>query len=480
MRVWSKVRFECGRVGRARLSSVWLVCGAIASGVEASEWPLPPPEIEAIVAEAFARNPGLLATETELARAEARLRAASSAFQPRIDVLARFTLADGGRTIDIPTGDLLNPVYETLDRLTGASTFPRIGNVSESLLREREQQTSLRLVQPLYRPEIGHGRRAAREEKRATESRVAVYRRDLRLQIQEAIHGYAQASVAVDIQTAALGLVAESLRVNESLRAEGRATADAVTRARAEVAGVEEQLAGAHRDALLARARLNVLLARPLDTPAPVLPRAALERTETALLSVDPTALAVTTAAREELAALRAAVSAAEAVVEAADARRRPTVALAVEAGIQGENYRFGGDQDFATASVVAEWNLFDGRERRAAVAEAKSRARAAEWRLDEARRLLDLELRSALEDFHVARFAWRAAHDRAEAARSGWALVEARQREGTVAQLVVLDARTLLTSAELGLELSRNRLFIAAARVERAAALVPLPDPRP
>jgi outer membrane protein TolC len=480
MRVFSSASFAFDGAIRVRLLSVFLLFGANPSLVEASPWPSPPPEIETIVTEAFARNPGMLATETELDRAEARLQAASSAFGPRIDILARFTMADGGRTIDIPTGDLLNPVYETLDRLTGASTFPRVGNVSESLLREREQQTSLRLLQPLYRPEIGHGRRAARAQTRAAESRVAVFRRELRFRIQEAIHAHAQALAAVDIQTKALELVAESVRVNEALRAEGRATADAVTRARAELAGVEELLAGARRDVRLALARLNVLRARPLDAPAPVLPSAMLVRMEDALLALDPSILAASPAGREELAALRAAVVAAEAVVEAADARRRPTVALAVEAGIQGENYRTGGDHDFATASIVAEWNVFDARERRAAVAEAASEARAAAWRLDEATRLLELEVRSALEDFLVARVAWRAARDRVEAARSGWSLVEARQREGTVAQLVVLDARTLLTSAELGLELSRNRLFVAAARFERAAALVPLPDPRP
>jgi outer membrane protein TolC len=54
--------------------------------------------------------------------------------------------------------------------------------------------------------------------------------------------------------------------------------------------------------------------------------------------------------------------------------------------------------------------------------------------------------------------------------------LVAAREREGLVNQLNFLDARTEHTRAELNAEIVRQRLFTAAAELDRAAALTPLP----
>ena len=65
---------------------------------------------------------------------------------------------DGGRTIDFPVGDLLNPVYETLDQMLVAQgqapQFPRVQNQSIAFLRDQEQETKLLLEQPLYEPRI--------------------------------------------------------------------------------------------------------------------------------------------------------------------------------------------------------------------------------------------------------------------------------------------------------------------------------------
>src|SRR5687768_5586859 len=61
------------------------------------------------------------------------LQQARSLFLPTTWLEAQYTLAKGGRTIDIPVGDLMNPVYKTLNQLTGSDGFNPIGNVSEQL-----------------------------------------------------------------------------------------------------------------------------------------------------------------------------------------------------------------------------------------------------------------------------------------------------------------------------------------------------------
>jgi outer membrane protein len=39
---------------------------------------------------------------------------------------------DGGRFFNIPVGDLLNPVYSTLNAITQLELFPQIENVNQN------------------------------------------------------------------------------------------------------------------------------------------------------------------------------------------------------------------------------------------------------------------------------------------------------------------------------------------------------------
>ncbi|NJO25856.1 MAG: TolC family protein, partial [Bacteroidia bacterium] len=49
------------------------------------------------------------------------LKEARSLFLPTTWFETQYTLANGGRTIDIPVGNLMNPVYKTLNQLTGTN-----------------------------------------------------------------------------------------------------------------------------------------------------------------------------------------------------------------------------------------------------------------------------------------------------------------------------------------------------------------------
>lgn len=54
------------------------------------------------------------------------LKEAKSMFGPNVTFSTTYTKADGGRTIDFPTGDLLNGAYATLNKLTGSNSFPQL------------------------------------------------------------------------------------------------------------------------------------------------------------------------------------------------------------------------------------------------------------------------------------------------------------------------------------------------------------------
>lgn len=219
---------------------------------------------------------------------------------------------------------------------------------------------------------------------------------------------------------------------------------------------------------------MNFLLNRPLPTPV-----AALPADDAAAYAARLTALEVPgadAAGREELASLAGAVAAARASAQAVQARQRPTLALAVEGGLQGEDYRTGPGRDYAIGSLVLDWNLFDGARRRSELAQARLAERQAERQLEETRQQLELQLQQARAEFTVARTGLATAALRRDAARAAYRLVARREAEGLVNQLTVLDARNALTAAELNYDITRARLCIAAARFDRTAAFTTLP----
>ena len=117
--------------------------------------------VDGLVVDALAANLELAAGGADVEARRAALDAARARYLPALDFAARYSRADGGRTIDLPVGDLLNPVYATLNQLTGTSSFTSIQNQRINLLRAREQETKVTLAQPLYDARLGAARDAA-------------------------------------------------------------------------------------------------------------------------------------------------------------------------------------------------------------------------------------------------------------------------------------------------------------------------------
>lgn len=450
----------------------------IGAAVFAAEPPPPvvlPEVLRGYVEQAFGANLALRREQRDADSSRVRAAAARGALQPRVDLAARYTAARGGRTIDLPIGDLLNPVYGTLNSLAGESRFPAISNQSIAFLRREEQETKLRLIQPLYRPEIVRGIEAAAAQSAGTEAALTAYKRDLRLAVIRSYFRWQQAQVAHEIYASAVALTAEALRVNRALVAAESATEEAVLRVEADALLVRQQLLAAEADVALARAHFNFLLDRPSEAAIESVSAIELDQLTAVLRQLAAVPLPWA-GEREELVALDHAVKAADAASRAARASRRPSLSLAVESGLQGSSYRSSAGAGFTQASLVGEWNLFDGRRDASRVQESLNELAKAESRRDEVRRQIALQAEDARRRFHVAVASLEAARGRQAAAARVFSLVTNREREGLVNQLGFLDARHELTAAELNHAAARSQLFISYGELDRSLLLSPLP----
>jgi outer membrane protein TolC len=417
-------------------------------------------------------NLALQAASLEVDRSQAALDAARGRFFPEAALGARYTRADGGREIELPLAPVLNPVYSSLNDLLAASgqpaVFPQITNPRFTFQREREQDTRVSVRQALFAPAIPAALRAQRSLLEGSEfARLALAGR-LRRDITVGYLDWLRAVRAASIVDSSRALLAENLRVTESLLRNGRVTRDQVLRAQAELLAVEQQLGETRsvRDQL--RSYLNFLLNRPLETALESAePDDELRRAVADLASLRELALGN----RPELGQLDRVVSAAGAQVDLARAARLPRLSLGVDAGIQGERYEFGSGRNFSTVSLLLDWTLFDGGTRRADVRAARAVERQARTQRDELAQQVQLEVQQALDRLQTTAAALRTAEARADAARAGFRIGSRKRDEGAISQVEFMDARNALTGAELNLNATRFELLSRQAELDYATA---------
>lgn len=433
--------------------------------------------IDAYVREGLKSNLSLRAQSLEVERAEAALDAARARYFPEAGLAARYSRSEGGRTVELPFGDALNPAYQTLNDLLVQQgqqpQFPVVQNETINFLREREQDTRITLRMPLLNAAIPAAVRAQRELLGASEySRQALGRR-LKRDITVGYLGWLAAVRTQGIVDASVALLNENLRVNDSLHRNGKITLDQVLRARAELLAVSQQSREARNGASQSQSYLNFLLNRPLET--------ALENAEVAAdVSATTRALAELRQAaldnRPELAQMQHLTRASEAQTRIARAERWPTLSLGADGGIQGEEYDFGRGSNFATVSLLLNWTFFDGGARRAAVRQANATARKTATQLDELTQQVQLEVQQTLDRLDTSADSLATAEARAEAARAAFRIASRKRDEGAISQVEFIDARSSLTGAELNLNVTRFEVLARQAELDYATAAGTLP----
>jgi outer membrane protein TolC len=387
--------------------------------------------------------------------------------------------AAGGRTIDFPVGDLLNPVYATLNQLTGTTRFPSVTNQSISLLRRREQDTHLTLTQPLYDARIAAARDASKAGADAADAARRALASRLRRDMRTAYYRWLEAGVRTRILEATLDLARENLRVNRSLLEHGTITPDRVYRAEADALEVEQGLLGARNGERLAASYVNLIRNAPFERP---LPPARLEDADVSVAleglarrlgvaELAPTPLAAGAVERRaELQELDAALAAAGAGERLARAAFKPQLAFAVDAGTQGETYAFGSSDRYVLASLVLRFNLFNGGADRAGLDAARAAGRVARDRRALAEQQVRFEVEQASDAVGLSVASLATAAKRAEAARGSFRIAERKRDLGQINQAEYLDARRALTDAELNRNLTRCGALENLAALEYAA----------
>lgn len=423
------------------------------------------------IREGFDNNLALKQKELNYNRSLQTLSQAKALFFPDLGFTARFTVADGGRTIDFPVGDLLNPVYTTLNQLTHSQQFPQVENEQIYFIRPTEQETKLTLRQPIFRPDIFFNYKIQQDLSGAAFIDVEIYKRELVKEIKTAYFNYLKTVKAITLLQYTLELVSENVRVNESLYKNDKVTLDVVYRSRSERSKVERQLAEARDYHERAKSYFNFLLNKPLKSEIrePVEPPL-----HPGNLIPEDSATTVALANREELNQLDRYLNASSNSIKLYRFNKAPTLGLGIDYGIQGEQYSFTDEADFLFASVVMQWSIFKGFENRSKIREAVIRKEILDEQYQEAVNQIRLQVTDAWYGEMTARETVAASSAENESASKAFELISKRYYQGQSSLLEFMDARTDMTSAGISLIIARYDYAISLAELERAMATYP------
>lgn len=396
------------------------------------------------------------------------LREARSLFYPNISINARYTVSEGGRVIDFPVGDLLNPVYATLNALTSSTLFPLIDNQQVRFLRPTEHETKLRIVQPLFSPSIYFNSLIMKELSLAGEADVGQYRRELIAEIRKAYYNAAMANAMVSMLTDTRRLLVENVRVNRKLMENNKVTADYLYRSESELSKFDQELSNAEKDKKIAEAYFNFLLNRPLSDsiiirePAlfPVISQITSGTRESALQN------------REELKKLENYENISNIQLKLNESGKLPNLYVVADYGFQGEKYKFNSESDYIQASAVLSWTLFEGFRNKAKINQSIIQKEMAEQKLAEAKKQIELQVTAALEEVSSSEKGITTAESRLKNAKESYRIIEKKYGEGQSSLIEFIDARTNLTQSEENLIISKFRYLSAFAEFEKVAAI--------
>ena len=437
--------------------------------------------LEGYIRNGLDSNLALRQRSFDLQKALLDLKRAQSLFYPQAGFSSQYTLAHGGRTQDIPVGDLLNGVYSTLNQLTSSNKFPQVPNQSISFLPNDYHDTKLEITMPLINTDLQHNRQVSGEMINARRADLDVYRRELVKQIRQAYYQYLQAGKAVEIYTNALGLVKENRRVSEKFVENRMATKEIVLRAQAQVSQVETSLIEARNQLHNTMAYFNFLLNRPLDTDIQTDEKLFSLQTDSTGsgsglpgLAVDASSLRLSPGVptgREEFAKLGSVQKILASNLRYSRNYLVPKLSAFYDVGFQGFGFRFNSDQFYQLAGVQLVWPLFKANDNKYKIRQSEIDVKAVGDQYRDLTQQLTLQVQISANDYYSATEALRSLTDEVASARETYRLAERRFREGNAIQIELIDARTQVTSAELRYSLGCLTVLNRAADLERVTA---------
>lgn len=426
------------------------------------------PVLEDYLRQGIESNLQLKQEQLQYERSMEYLHQARALFLPNIAANASYTVANGGRKIQFPIGDLLNNVYSTLNQLTASDNFQQVQNADVQFLPNNFQETKLRVIQPLFNPEIYFNYKAQQELISVQQAKKNAYENELKYSIAAGYYQYLQTEDALHVLTETKKILEELVRLNEKLVSNDKATKDIVLNAQYEVSVTDVELARAERNNQVARAYFNFLLNRDLDSDI---------IRDTTLISAfntyDIEALTETALNhREEIKEAQGGLRANEQIIGMARGKAfMPTVSAVGDIGYQGFEYKYNADQQFWLVQFSLSWDIFKGGEKRSKIQQARIEYDITENKLEQLQKQIELQVIQSYHDLEASQKSLVTAITGVKRAERAFQIINAKYKEGQALLIEFLDTQNKMTTAQLYQSIATFDLLTKEAALQRTIA---------
>ncbi len=416
---------------------------------------------------AFKNNMVLQQKNVSLEKAQYALKAAKGLFLPSVAFQAGYQTADGGRNIPLPLGDLLNPIYSTLNQITGANNFPTLQNQTINFLPKNFHDAKVRTTVPIINTDIINNKRITEQQLTLKEFEVQIYKRDLVKEVKTAYYNYLSALAVVDVYKSGLQLANEGLRVNQKLLENGKGLPAYVLRSQSEVESVRATLIDAEQKVNNARLYFNFLLNRNADDAITVEKddKNDLAKVQGLLASLD------ISGQREELKALNQVVGINKTVRKMNSQFAVPRLGAFLDLGTQSEGFKFNSNTRYYMLGLQLEIPIFSGNRNNNRINESNLDLRNAELNANLVAQQLSLSAKTAQNNLRSAYQTYQSSQKQFEAASTYLRLIERGYLAGANSFVETIDARNQYTSAQILVNINLYKVLMAMANIERETA---------
>lgn len=403
-----------------------------------------------------------------------KLKEAKSMFFPKISLNARYSIAEGGRTIDIPVGDMINPVYNNLNEINDfmysaglidkPEKYPNIENESINFLRKHEHETKARLVQPIINNQIWYNNKIKKNQSDIEKENYNKYKNELISEVTNAYYKYIQTVELLKIIDESKKLVNENINFNKKLFKNNKVTYDNVLRAKTEFVKLEQKEIEYNKLNTTSKAYFNFLLNKNFKSEISISSNTLKKENEFKIENLIDSALKN----RNELKILNLYKTINKNNTKLNKTNALPNIYGVIDYGFQGENYNFDKNHDFYIASIVLKWDLFKGFENKNKIQESKINQKIIDYKFEETQKKINLEVLNLYYELKSAEKNLDLAKSEQDLSKENFKIVNKKYEIGSANLLEYYDAKTQYTNSQINYTIKKYDYLIKLSELKK------------
>lgn len=423
--------------------------------------------LDAYVEEGIANNLSLKQQNLELEKAIKGIEVAKSNYFPRLNFAPTYSVAFGGRKIEIPIGDLLNPVYTTLNQLTASNAFPQVENASEQLAPMNFHDTKMEFKMPLFNSDIKYNVALQKDLLNSEQAKKKFLEFELRHEIEKAYYQYLQTLDAIRIFEGSVEVFQSYVELNRSLVKHKEKLKDVLVSAEYELSKVQQLKEEALKNKTVAGAYFNFLINKPLDSEIVV---------DTSFRSILPQLKPLAGYSenairnRPEFEQANAGLKTNQTLLKMQQKNAiLPQAFIGSNFGFQGYGYSFQ-DQAYLVGQVGLNWQIFNAGEKKTKIAQTKISNQQIQTKIEEMEKQVEMQVFQNYRELETILKTLESKRLDEQRTTTVFELVNSRYRNGDAIFLEVNQAENDVLISKLEHSIARLRAWLKFSDLRKAS----------